>query len=175
MLINNVPNISDAFRICFYISDDTQIQWFQFRLLHRILPVNSYLKTIGIKPTDTCWFCDEIEDYIHAFVSCPNVLQIWSKLSFHIHAKTNLRIGFNVCNIIFGEPFAITNIPINFVILYAKLFIFKCLKKEEIVHFCQLIKFIHFHYKIEKYNAVKNKKIDSFMRIWNEWEIIFHI
>ena len=36
---------------------DTKLRWFQFRLVHRILGVNSFLSKIGRKNSNLCTFC----------------------------------------------------------------------------------------------------------------------
>ena len=36
---------NSAFAACFKTTKDTTLQWFQYRLLHRILPVGYYLNT----------------------------------------------------------------------------------------------------------------------------------
>lgn len=58
--------IQDCFKICFMTTNDTSVQWLQYRVLHRILPVNYYLKKIKIIANDCCTFCkEEIETYIY--------------------------------------------------------------------------------------------------------------
>ena len=173
--LNEIPIYNEAFKTCFFVTNDTAIQWFQFRLLHRILPVNRYLRNIGIKVSDACWFCDEKEDIIHTFVTCPSIYGIWPKLSLHIYNKTKQRIGFNTMNIIFGELHSKTHIPINFIILYTKFFIFKCSRQEKTVHLDPLLKFIHFNFKIQKYIAVSNKTEQTFGKTWSGWESIFNL
>lgn len=50
------------------ITNDTSVQWLQYRVLHRILPVNYYLKQIKIIANDYCTFCkEEIETIQHVF------------------------------------------------------------------------------------------------------------
>ena len=153
--LNEIPLSKDAFKICFFVTEDTSIQWFQYKILHRILPIKAYLKTIGIKSSDSCWFCDEKEDITHAFVTCQSISQLWVNLSYHIYTKTSNRIGFNFKNIIFGESHSKRNIPINFIILYTKSFIYKCSRQEKIVQVNSLLRYIYFHYKIQKISCNK--------------------
>ena len=47
----------DVFKICFKTSNDSSVQWLQYRIIHRILPVSYYLKKIGVKTNDLCRFC----------------------------------------------------------------------------------------------------------------------
>lgn len=48
--------VNDAFNVCFKTTKDTQLQWLQFRLLHRILPVNHYLKKLRWCPLTVAHF-----------------------------------------------------------------------------------------------------------------------
>ena len=36
----------DVFKVCFKTTTDSSVQWLQFRILHRILPVGYYLKKL---------------------------------------------------------------------------------------------------------------------------------
>ena len=44
-LSNNIC-ITDSFKVCFKTTSDSVIQWLQYRILHRILPVNYYLNKL---------------------------------------------------------------------------------------------------------------------------------
>ena len=50
----------------------TRIRYFQFKLIHRILGVNKYLKTLNISISNLCSFCRKSEESIeHIFWDCP--------------------------------------------------------------------------------------------------------
>ena len=34
----------DVFKLCIKLTTDSTVQWFQYRILHRILPIKNYLK-----------------------------------------------------------------------------------------------------------------------------------
>ena len=36
--------LKDIFKVCFKVSASSSIQWLQYRILHRIVPVKYYLK-----------------------------------------------------------------------------------------------------------------------------------
>ena len=38
--------VCNIFKICFKVSKDSRVQWLQYRILHRILPVKYYLKKL---------------------------------------------------------------------------------------------------------------------------------
>ena len=62
----------------FCITKDTKLQNFQFKLLKRILPVNSFLYKCGLKETELCTFCMETkENLLHLFWNCNLVKQFW--------------------------------------------------------------------------------------------------
>lgn len=61
-------SVNDFFKICFKTTHDSSVQWLQFRILHRILPVGYYLKKINIKSLDSCGFCKKnVETIVHVF------------------------------------------------------------------------------------------------------------
>ena len=56
----------------------TKLIIFQFKLLHRRLATNAFLKKIGIKEIDLCTFCKpEEENLIHLFWYCRVTSQFW--------------------------------------------------------------------------------------------------
>lgn len=131
--------LQDIFKVCFKVTTDTTVQWLQYRTLHRILPVKSYLKKIKIVDNDTCsFFNNEVETIEHVFTSCSFVLDLWSSLSMHIYYAVSKRIGFNEYNILFGEtPPSNSNLVINFLILYTKQYIFQCLYNKKSSNICR--------------------------------------
>ena len=59
-----------VFKICCKVTTDSNVQWLQYRILHRLLPVKSYLKKIKIVNNDTCSFCNnEVETIENVFTS----------------------------------------------------------------------------------------------------------
>ena len=64
----------------FKCSKITKLITFQFKLLHRRLATNSFLKKIGIKESDLCTFCKtEAETLIHLFWSCGVTSIFWQE------------------------------------------------------------------------------------------------
>ena len=50
-------NGSKFFSLPFRLTKNTKLQWFQFRINHKILSTNSFLQKIKLKDTNTCTFC----------------------------------------------------------------------------------------------------------------------
>jgi hypothetical protein len=57
------------------------LQNFQYKLLHRIFPTNTFLFKIGIKDSDLCSFCKIATDFImHYIWQCPKVQEFWQQV-----------------------------------------------------------------------------------------------
>jgi hypothetical protein len=67
-LETSIEDWHDIYSLSFCITKDTKLQNFQFKLLHRILPVKSFLYKCGLKETELCTFCVETkENLLHLF------------------------------------------------------------------------------------------------------------
>lgn len=167
--------VSDAFNVCFKTTNDSSIQWLQYRLLHRILPVNYYLKKINVVSSDCCSFCErDVETIQHVFVSCEKISTIWSNLSMHTYQYTSIRIGFNVINILLGElPLSKDNKVVNFIILYTKQYLCCCLKKDILPSLLGLLFYLYNKYKVEKYISCQKFQMQKFTNNWHVWKHIF--
>ena len=75
----------------FISTNDTKLQWLQYRINHYILTTNVYAKKIGITNSDVCSFCkEEKETIIHILWECHKVNFIINSLEqilqrFHIN------------------------------------------------------------------------------------------
>jgi hypothetical protein len=61
---------------------EIKIQCFQYRILHRILPCNNWLKQIKIKDTNICNDCNQIDNIQHFLLYCHKI-KYWFWLSFN--------------------------------------------------------------------------------------------
>ena len=139
----------DVFKICFKTTTDSSVQWLQYRILHRILPTNSFLHKIKIATCDLCTFCNlETESIAHVFFHCSRILPLWESLSMYTYNATSERIVFNISNVIFGEKPS-GDIAINFIVLNTKQFIFRCLKQSKLPTFHGLLIHLKFKYNVE--------------------------
>jgi hypothetical protein len=115
-------NFSDVFCNLYLVTNDLKLKNFQYKLLHRALPTNTFLVKIGIKNSDLCNFCKNASDSIlHYIWLCPVVKLFWNRI------KTWLEEIFDMANIVF-----ITNVNecpfeiIEFVMLFTKYYIHCC-------------------------------------------------
>ena len=116
-------NWSSIFMLPFRTTKYSKIQYFQFRILHRIIGLNNLLFKMKLVNSPLCCFCNhETETIEHFFCKCHVVKKFWqdcvSLISIH-------DFNFNDDGIIFGY-FDIKSYPINLFLLHAKHYIYSC-------------------------------------------------
>ena len=104
---------------------DTQLRWFQFRILHRLLPRGRYLYLRHLTETPVCDFCShEEETLLHLFWEYPAVQSFWSDVSALI--SRDIQVELNRPLILFGlDQNVQTDRRFDLIILMAKFHIFK--------------------------------------------------
>ena len=80
---NQVPlHWKEIFLKCKQTSIDSQLEWFQLRLLHRIIPTNKYVLLCKIRDFALCTFCSHEDNSIsHLFWSCRVAQKFWTDLA----------------------------------------------------------------------------------------------
>ena len=72
----------------FAYTNSIRLRNFQFKLLHRVIPTNTFLQKIGVKDTNKCSFCGkERETLIHLFWFCEKTKSFWKSLEIWFHSK----------------------------------------------------------------------------------------
>jgi hypothetical protein len=56
---------------------DTKIRTFQYKLIFKLIPCNLYLFKIGRSNSDTCHFCNYIDNIGHYFYECHETKSFW--------------------------------------------------------------------------------------------------
>jgi hypothetical protein len=169
-----ITNWKSVYNNCFKITTDSTLQWFQYRLIHRILPVKVYLKKIGVFQEDSCSLCgEEGEDIQHLLYYCNKSRAIWNDLDNFIFRKTSNVVSFNIQNILFGE---LSNkfSPLNFIILVTKYYSYSSAKKNQPVHIFALQYYLKDRFLIEKFIACTNLQTVKFEKKWSIWKEFFN-
>lgn len=105
---------------------DTKLQAFQFRIIHRFLPCNKFLKNIRIRREDTCLFCQEADTIEHFLYNCHIVKAFWRQVIAWFDREVDIHLNISLRSFLFGIPDTAPNARIiNFVILFAKFFIYR--------------------------------------------------
>ena len=75
---NESLNWKDIYFLPFKICRNTKLQWFQFRINHRILATNRLLHQMSIREHDLCTFCKaETETIQHIFLAMSYCLRFY--------------------------------------------------------------------------------------------------
>jgi hypothetical protein len=93
-------NISDVFCNLYLVTNDSKLKHFQYKLLHRTLPTNTFLVKIGIKNSDLCNICiNDTDSILHYIWLCPVVKLFWNRLKTWLE-ETFVTIYSNGYNIL---------------------------------------------------------------------------
>ena len=121
-------NFSDVFCNLYLVTNDSKLKNFQYKLLHRTLPTNTFLVKIGIKNSDLCNFCkNDTDSILHYIWLCPVVKLFWNRVKTWLEEIFDIPIELKMANIVF-----ITNVNecpfeiIEFVMLFTKYYIHCC-------------------------------------------------
>ena len=102
-----------------------KLQCFEYKLLHRILPTNTFLFRIGNEDTPNCCFCNiQNETTEHLFYECHHVINLWESLKLHVQNHVDLILSME--NVLFGIRNDHSAKSANYVIILTKYYIYLC-------------------------------------------------
>ena len=160
------------FKSCFLTLQDNNLKWFQFRLLHRILGVNSLLYKMKISDNHYCRLCNSNEETIvHLFVECQKSNKLWGEIKNWINKTVNVELNFTPTLILLGHINSDSNqIPINAILMTVKYYIFNCahLNKELDIFMCQ--KRVKNMYMEQQSLSLSLNQLPKFRKKWTKWE-----
>ena len=164
---------NEIYKRPFKSTKSTKLQWFQFRINHRILGTNVLLAKMGVRQNDLCTFClHEPETICHIFWECNKIQLFWHNLRDYIFRETNKDIDINKKSALFGQQFNDCMCEKNVILLNARFFIYKC-KMQNTIPNLNLFKQEFKRYILcEKVIAANNCMLDDFHRRWSLWRNI---
>ena len=169
-------NWEKIFALTFRTTGDRQLQWFQMRILHRILPTEKYLFMCKIKDSPLCSFCkNENETLVHLFWECEICRQFWNDLLALIHSQCTHceRLSFTKQLVIFGTvDNVMTDRAMDFIILYAKFFIFKCKFNVNNPNLTVFLQDLRYRLITEKGIARRRERENLFTTTWNAYKFL---
>ena len=164
-----ITNWSKYFIISKKSCRNSYLQNFQFKLLHRIIPTNSFLHKIKFKNTNLCTFCKiHVETIEHLFFDCP-VTQIFLKSLLKQYYKNLI---FDKKEYFFG--FESGDLLVNLISIIAKNYIFKCKLNEQRLNIVEFKHKIMWYRSLEQYISKKNNTILAFEKMWTPLQYIFN-
>ena len=139
--------------------------YLQFQILHRTLVKNRKLLQFGIKDTEKCDRCDEVETISHLLYECPYAQKIWSDTkiwlskeyaqTFHIDKKSVL-IG-NIQN----------ETIINYVFIIIKHEIYKSKWNKNTLTIYKIKRILKDHMGLDIYLGTINNKLSKVLGKWS--------
>lgn len=148
-------NWNRVFLLPFQAVRDTKIQYFQFRYIHRLVATNSFLYKIKQRESPLCTFCNTAnESLAHLFWLCNITNSFWHGLFFRC-LRQNVDLNEEVINFGYLDE---TKHPINFLLLHAKHFIYKCKLQNRLPIVSNFIHRFKFLLKVECFILKKNNR-----------------
>ena len=103
----------------------------QYKILHRYFPYNYNLHLWSVIDSNQCVHCDDIDTLGHYFAECQVVKVFWKSLKTWFLRTFQFVINFTTLDILLGIPNYDKNndaTNLNFIILFAKNYIYTCKK-----------------------------------------------
>lgn len=153
----------------FEATRETKIQSFQYQLLNRLLPCNTFLKRLRISETDLCATCKVNDSIAHFLLNCEKVKPFWDGISTWFRNVDNIyldRLSLN--EKIFGIPKECHKSKIvNTILIYVHHYI-HCQKlfHDGNLSLFQWLREFRAKLKVEEWICKKTGKMKQFS-IWN--------
>jgi hypothetical protein len=149
----------DLFVMPFKVTLDTKLRWFQYRVMHNIVPTNVWLQKVGLTNSDLCSFCKkEKETITHMFVECEKVVDFWQQ----VQTRYNIMDGLDIFSKVYGmldcknANYAL----INHILIIVKKYIYKCRADQINFSLTALKNMIHSTIKLEYYCAHRKSTLE---------------
>ena len=121
---------SNIFYLAFSTTRDTNLQTFQYKIIHRLITCQKNLFEMKLVEKPSCTYCNDTDDISHFFLFCPKVNEFWNVFFNWWNTLGDIQIQYD-CesleeSILFGFQAEgdILNV-LNFCILLAKYYIYK--------------------------------------------------
>ena len=144
----------------------TDLRWFQYRIIHHILPTNNFLYKINLSDSPLCRICNEtIETLDHLFWYCKPVVEIWKNLGEWLKS-VQINVTFTIDKIILGIK-GKNNNPLNAIILLVKSIVYKHALRKQPFSFKCIQSQIRQYYDVTKYVYLSASEDDKFIKFWS--------
>ena len=157
---------SDIFILPFKTTLNSKLRWFQYRIIHNILPTNAWLFKINLKDVDVCTFCHkEKETITHIFANCEVVNVLWQTVKEYFDVIPDLTPFIKLYGFIDAD--LEDSLIINQIILTVKYYVYKCKWEESRLSFNVVKHLIADIEKLENYCAKRNSKEEFHVKKWS--------
>ena len=143
----------------------TQLQSFQYQVIHRYLPTRRFLFVRHIIDSQECTYCGEIDTLVHHLYNCQPVYRFWCRL----FGAVNRRIGpshmdLDSRTVVFGAR----NVPgvVNLIILLAKRYVYLQRMNGSLFYIEGVLRQVQQSFEAEHIIAVRDNRADRFYARW---------
>ena len=137
-------NITHYFGLGILASKESRLRTLHFKIIHGIYPTNILLNKMGIKESNKCDVCPEIDSLTHFFYECNALRDFWKYIETLLNTILGQMITVNNIIALFGIPSKDTRVThkrlneANAIIILAKV----CISKYKYTNISNSLKFI---------------------------------
>ena len=151
-------------------TSETYLQSLQYKIIHRYFPCKHNLHIWNIEECDTCNYCKQVDTLSHYFAECVTVCTFWKYLKTWFSHAFEFCINFTPLDILLGIPNYSNSTEIdilNFVILYAKFYIYSCKRNAIPVDLYSFQVKLKTRMVVEEYRCNTFNKQEEFQTKWS--------
>ena len=172
--MDEFPFLNDQdFKTFFLLSKtvvrNTKLQVFQYKIMHRILPVKDNLLKWGLSETNQCFRCGNRETIEHLLFDCPCTQTFLKMLERWLTYTFQRQINLPITTVLFGIPIFDddTYRYINFIIIHTKWYLYTSNLDCQDLFLFTFLSILKHHIYIESYAEKINPK-SSFNNKWSD-------
>ena len=102
-------DVIELYRNNIKCTKEVKLRELAFKIFHNICSTNLLLHKIGIKTSNKCDFCLEVDYLDHSLVECMRLQEYWDQVIFHIENETGIQITNNTINKLFGINYSLND------------------------------------------------------------------
>ena len=168
-VIDNDKDWENIFILPYTTTRETQLQALHYRIIHRFLPCKKWLADITVSQSDKCDKCGNIDTIEHFLYFCKPVNTIWSNIEKWWNNVSECKVILTKKHVIFGIYYDLKYFKaINYVILLAKMYIYKQKLNNSILSFDNFVLYLKYNLKVEQFICEKNGDKTKFEKTWTK-------
>ena len=168
---NEIFDITDddwkcIFKTPFYTFKGTFFQYFQYKVLHRIIPCRHWLYNLKVINTPNCNYCGNDDTIVHFFFHCPVLKQFWTSYGKWWCKLMNRTEEINDSIVIFGVKIDCDEaITFNYCLTVAKYYIYiNRLNDTKLFDFYKFLSFLKIKLNEECVYYLEQNDLQTFSR-----------
>jgi len=154
-----------------YLTMETRLQSFQYKLLNRILPCNYKLSIWGLSSTSCCNVCNNVDTQEHHLFYCNETRAFWQFIEKWLQDLYQVYIPLKITDVMFGVPYKKTQdemmYVLNYIIIHGKWHIYTCKKNCQKITLSRFLKYLKHALLIEQQMSINKNNLDVFHKRWS--------